>query len=153
MLLFFLLLSLLVSGAIAFITGRFVTAVLVPVTGALIWSLSIAQGDPGWTLGIFILMGGYFSATSIAGAALGRLLRRHKFDKTDTFLLLGGTSIVVLLLITVASSSLWGDNLEEKGKEFAVGNSEVLSSTGSIRTVSVIGKSYRSYVSDSEVRY
>lgn len=32
-------------------------------------------------------------------------------------------------------------------------NSEVLSSTGSIRTVSVIGKGYRSRVSDSEVRY
>lgn len=98
-------------------------------------------------------MGGYVSASSIAGAALGRLLRGHKFDKTDAFLLVGGTSIVLLLLITVASTSLWGDNVEEKGKDFAIANSEVLSSTGAIRTVSVIGKSYRSYVSDTEVPY
>lgn len=155
MLLLLLLLAILFSGVVSFLTGRFFAAMLIPVTGALIWALAVAEGNPSWTMGgLFILMGGYFLISSAVGAGIGAFLRRRKLDNIDMRLLAWSAAVVTLLLILSLVVSLWGDDLENKGKEFAASNAEVLSITGRVRAVSVRDRAFRGdFVSDTKVRY
>jgi hypothetical protein len=124
------------------------------VAGAFIWSLAVAEGNPSWSVGLFIFMGGYFSISSAVGASLGGFLRRQDLDQIDRRLLAWSATVAALLILLGLAVSLRGDDLENKGKEFAASNAEVLSITGRVSTVSVRDHAYRGdFVRDTKVRY
>jgi hypothetical protein len=138
-----MLLALVISAGISFLTGRILFAALIPTIAAGLFSSISALNNFVWFLGLFFMAAIPYGVTSLVGASIGRTVRENLPQKPIAHIC-GGVVALLLVLGIVGilfqrsnATAKWDAIAESSAKEYLIHQPQVLSRTGSVRSTSI----------------